>query len=296
MANKVANRSEQSFWTRLFRLPRARLGIALITPILLGALLAPVLAPADPTLQFRDGLTPTGLPIPPGSQFPLGTDSLGRDVLSRVLYGAQVSLFITLITTGITVVLGTSVGMLAGYFSGPFDFVLMCVTDVFLAFPAILLALALTVVTQPSVFIIIMVIIQINWPGLARTVRAQVLVVREMAFVEAARSLGANNLHLIFYYIVPHIITLAVIWSALSLAGTVLIEVSLSYLGLGIPLPTASWGNMIADGQAQYRSAPWLIIVPSTAILMTTLGFNLLGDAMRGVLDPRLVQYPLRDI
>ena len=265
-------------------------GLALIVPILLAALFARQIAPADPIFQFRDGLTATGLPIAPGGRFLLGTDPLGRDVLSRVLYGAQVSLFVSLVANGLAALLGTMVGMLAGYFAGIFDTVLMRLTDVLLAFPVILLALALTTVLRPSVTVVTVVIAAIGWPALARLIRSQVLVVRELAFVEAAHSLGASDLHIIVFHIFPQIITLAVIWATLGLAGTVLVEAALSYLGLGIPLPTASWGNMIADGQSQYRSAPWLILVPGTAILMTTLGFNLLGDALRDALDPRTAQ------
>ncbi|MEO8395857.1 MAG: ABC transporter permease, partial [Chloroflexota bacterium] len=251
---------------------------------------ATLIAPANPTFQFRDGMTATGLPIPPGAKFPLGTDTLGRDVFSRVLYGAQVSLFVSIVANGLAALLGTSVGLLAGYFAGPFDYVLMRFTDVLLAFPAILLALALTTVLKPSVAVVTIVIAMIGWPSLARLIRSQVLVVREYAYVESARSLGATDLHIIFFHVIPQIVTLAVIWATLGLAGTVLIEASLSYLGLGIPLPTPSWGNMIADGQSQYRSSPWLLLVPGIAILITTLGFNLLGDALRDALDPRTIQ------
>ena len=290
MAEIIELRSQSSFWKRFRRLHRMWVGLALIVPILLAALFARQIAPADPIFQFRDGLTATGLPIAPGGRFLLGTDPLGRDVLSRVLYGAQVSLFVSLVANGLAALLGTMVGMLAGYFAGIFDTVLMRLTDVLLAFPVILLALALTTVLRPSVTVVTVVIAAIGWPALARLIRSQVLVVRELAFVEAAHSLGASDLHIIVFHIFPQIITLAVIWATLGLAGTVLVEAALSYLGLGIPLPTASWGNMIADGQSQYRSAPWLILVPGTAILMTTLGFNLLGDALRDALDPRTAQ------
>jgi peptide/nickel transport system permease protein len=265
-------------------------GLALITPIIVVAILAPVIAPADPTFQFRDGLTSTGLPVAPGERFPLGTDPLGRDVLSRLAYGAQVSLVVSLVANGLAALLGTSVGIMAGYFSGWFDSLLMRFTDVLLAFPAILLALALTAVLRPSILVVTVVIAVIAWPGLARVIRSQVLVVRELAYIEAARSLGASGGHIIIQHIVPQIVTLAVIWSTLGLASTVLLEASLSFLGLGIPLPTPSWGNMIADGQSQYRTAPWLIVVPGIAILATTLGFNLLGDALRDALDPRTSQ------
>ena len=282
--------AQVGFWPRFRRLRRAWVGVILLLPIFMGAIFAHQIAPYDPIFQFRDGLTATGLPIPPGSHYLLGTDPLGRDVLSRALYGGQVSLFVSLVANGMAALLGTTVGILAGYFGGIFDTVLMRFTDVLLAFPAILLALALTAVLRPSIGVVTVVIAVITWPALARLVRSQVLVVRELAFVEAARSLGASSLHIILRHVLPQIITLAVIWSTLALAGTVLTEAALSYLGLGVPLPTPSWGNMISDGQSQYRSAPWLILVPGTAILMTTLGFNLLGDALRDALDPHTAQ------
>ncbi len=290
MAEIVLQRPRQTFWSRLRRLPRVWVGLALVIPIILAGLFAPLIAPKDPIFQYRDGLTATGLPLPPGGQFALGTDKLGRDVFSRVLYGAQVSLFVSVTANVLAALLGTTVGLVAGYFSGAFDFALMRLTDVLLAFPTILLALALTTVLRPSVYVVTLVIAIIGWPALARLIRGQVLVVREYAYVEAARSLGATDLRLIFRHILPQILTLAVIWATLNLAGTVLVEASLSFLGLGIPLPTPSWGNMIADGQAQYRSSPWLLLVPGLAILMTTLGFNLIGDALRDALDPRTAQ------
>ncbi len=290
MAELTTSRAATGFWPRFRRLHRAWVGVILLLPIFIGAIFARQLAPFDPIFQFRDGLTGTGLPVPPGGHYLLGTDPLGRDVLSRALYGAQVSLFVSLVANGLAALLGLFVGILAGYFGGVFDTVLMRFTDVLLAFPAILLALALTAVLRPSIGVVTVVIAVITWPALSRLVRSQVLVVRELAFVEAARSLGASSLHIVIRHILPQIITLVVIWSTLALAGTVLTEAALSFLGLGIPLPTPSWGNMIADAQSQYRSAPWLILVPGAAILMTTLGFNLLGDALRDALDPRTAQ------
>ncbi|HVU11982.1 MAG TPA: ABC transporter permease [Phototrophicaceae bacterium] len=290
MAELKGARAATGFWPRFRRLHRAWVGLILLLPIFIGAIFAHQLAPFDPIFQFRDGLTGTGLPVPPGSHYLLGTDPLGRDVLSRALYGGQVSLFVSLVANGLAALLGLLVGILAGYFGGIFDTVLMRFTDVLLAFPAILLALALTAVLRPSIGVVTVVIAVITWPALSRLVRSQVLVVRELAYVDAARSLGASSLHIVIRHILPQIITLVVIWSTLALAGTVLTEASLSFLGLGVPLPTPSWGNMIADAQSQYRSAPWLILVPGAAILMTTLGFNLLGDALRDALDPRTAQ------
>ncbi|MEP7290171.1 MAG: ABC transporter permease [Chloroflexota bacterium] len=278
------------FWSRLRRLPRAWIGATMVAAMLLAAVFAPQIATAEPTFQFRSGLSSLGTPLPPGGDFAFGTDNLGRDVLSRVLYGAQVSLFVSLVANTVAAVLGTIAGLAAGYYSGWVDALLMRFTDVLLAFPAILLALGLAAILRPSVGVVTIIITVIAWPGLARVVRSQTLVVRERDFIESARAVGASNGYIIVRHILPHVITITVIWATLSLASTVLLEASLSYLGLGIPPPTPSWGNMIADGQTYYRNAPWLILVPGTAILLTTLGFNLLGDAMRDALDPRTTQ------
>ncbi|MCZ7546802.1 MAG: ABC transporter permease [Anaerolineae bacterium] len=273
------------------RLPRAWVGAALVIAALSAAIFAPVIAPADPTFQFRDGLSNVGLPLAPGTgRFLLGTDNLGRDMLSRILYGAQVSLFVSLVANTLAAGIGTSVGVTAGYFPGSvLDSLLMRFTDVLMAFPAILLALGLAAVLRPSAVVVTVIIAVITWPALARIVRSQVLLVRELAFVESARSIGAGDPYIITRHILPNILMLVVIWATLSLPNTVLLETALSYLGVGVPPPTASWGNMIADGQTYYRNAPWLILLPGAAILVTTLGFNLLGDALRDALDPRTI-------
>jgi peptide/nickel transport system permease protein len=224
--------------------------------------------------------------LAPNGQFLLGTDHLGRDVLSRTLFGARVSLFVSLLANGLAALLGTLIGVTAGYFSGWIDAALMRFADILLAFPAIILAIGLAAMLRPSVSVVVTVVAIITWPVLARLTRSQTLTLREREFIQAARVAGATDLYIIVYHILPHIITVTVIWATLSLATTVLIEASLSYLGVGIPPPTPSWGNMIADGQTRYRIAPWMILVPGTAILMTTLGFNLLGDAVRDALDP----------
>jgi peptide/nickel transport system permease protein len=279
--------SQRSLWARFWRRGRARVGLFLVGMVVMGALLAPLLAPNDPLRQFRDGLTSLGTPRAPDTQYMLGTDHLGRDVWSRTLYGAQVSLFISFVANLTAAFIGTTVGLLAGYFGGRADFVVMRLADVLLAFPAILLALGLGAVLRPSIGVVVLILTVITCPTLSRLVRSQTLTVRERLFVEGAHAIGASDLYIIVRHILPHVLTVTVIWMTLSFASTVLIESSLSFLGIGVPLPTPSWGNMIADGQTRYRIAPWLIIVPTTAILVTTLGFNLLGDAVRDALDPR---------
>lgn len=284
MGTSVQN---NSFWSRLRRVRRAWVGGALVGIVTLAAILAPFVSPADPLEQFRDGLSHIGTPLPPNGKFPLGTDHLGRDLMSRLLYGAQISLFISLIANLTAGVLGTLIGVLAGYYSGFLDVALMRFTDVLLAFPAILLALGLAAVLRPSITVVVIILTIITWPALARLVRGQTLSIKERAFVESARASGASDFYIIFWHILPHTLAVTVVWLTLSFATTVLIESSLSFLGVGVPLPTSSWGNMINEGQTRYRIAPWMILVPTAAILVTTFGFNLLGDAVRDALDPR---------
>lgn len=282
--------SKNTFWAILRRMSRSWIGGGLVLLVALSAIFAPQLAPADPLKQFREGLTATGVPLPPNSQFPLGTDHLGRDMMSRLLFGAQISLTVSFVANVVAAMFGTSIGLLAGYYSGRIDWLLMRFTDVLLAFPAILLALGLGSVLRPSVPTVLIILTVINWPTLARLVRSQVLSLRERAFVESARCIGARDRYIIFRQILPQIMAITVVWATLSFANTVLIESSLSFLGVGVPLPLSSWGNMIAEGQSRYRIAPWMILVPTAAILITTLGFNLLGDAVRDALDPRTSQ------
>jgi peptide/nickel transport system permease protein len=277
----------RTFWARLWRRPRARVGVALVAIVLLCALFAPLLTPYSPTEQFRDGLSQTGTPLPPGGHYLLGTDGLGRDLWTRLIYGAQVSLLISIVANGTAALFGTLIGMLAGYYHGIIDTILMRLTDVLLAFPAILLALALGSVLRPSIPVVMLILVIITWPTLARLVRSQVLTIRERQFVESAQASGAKDGYILWRHILPHTLTVTVVWTTLSIASAVLIEASLSYLGVGVPLPTASWGNIIREGNTAYRIAPWLILVPTLAILITTFGFNLLGDAIRDALDPR---------
>ena len=284
---KSANRG---FWAQLKRLPRAWVGGFLILIVVGGAVGAPLFAPADPLKQFRDGLAANGTPLAPSERFPMGTDNLGRDVMSRMLYGARISLTISLLANSMAALVGTLLGLLAGYYRGRLDWVIMRVIDILLAFPAILLALGLSAVWGHNFQTVFLILSIVTFPPLVRLVRSQVLSVRERLFVESARSLGASDLRVIFVHILPQTITVMIVWASLSFANTVLLEAALSFLGVGIPLPDSSWGNMINEGQSRYRIAPWMVLVPTLAILITTLGFNLLGDAIRDALDPRTSQ------
>ncbi|MEO1442702.1 MAG: ABC transporter permease [Chloroflexota bacterium] len=285
-----ASGTRNTFFSRILKLPRTWIALSLIGLVCALAVFAPVIAPHDGTQQYRDGLSDFGTPLAPNARFWLGTDHLGRDVFSRALYGARTSLFIALTANLVAAVVGTGVGVLAGYFGSWYEHILMRLTDVLLAFPAILLALGLSAVLRPSVRVVIMIVAVITWPLLARLVRSQTLVIASQEYVESARALGGRTGYIIFFHVLPHVITVTIIWITLNLATTVLIEAALSYLGVGVPPTTPSWGNMVADGQTRYRTAPWMIFVPSAAIMLTTLGFNLLGDAVRDALDPRTAQ------
>jgi peptide/nickel transport system permease protein len=284
---ELGSSKKRGFWVRLRRLPRAWIGGGLVLAVTLSAILAPYLAPAEPLFQFRDGLSEVGTPLPPSDRFPLGTDHLGRDMLSRLLYGARISLFISLAVNITAAAASTFIGLLSGYFSGFLDSALMRFTDILLAFPAILLALGFGAVLRPSAQTVFLILMFITWPPLARIIRGQVLSVRERPFVESARAIGCSDFTIMVRHILPQIITITVVWATLSFANTILIEASLSFLGVGIPLPDPSWGNMIAEGQSRYRIAAWMILAPTAGIIITTMGFNLLGDAIRDALDPR---------
>jgi peptide/nickel transport system permease protein len=270
----------------------AMLGAALVVLVALVALLAPVLAPHDPAEQFRDGLTPGGQPVPStlltaGTwRFPLGTDANGRDLLSRILYGAQVSLLVGVLANTLAVTMGTFIGSVAGFFGQPFETLLMRFTDMMMAFPTLLLAMALVAILKPSLWIIILVIGVVYWTWIARVVYGQVLTLRERDFVTAARALGAGRLFTLFRHILPQLVPTIIVWGTLGIATNVMLEASLSYLGIGVQPPTPSWGGMIQQGQSYYRTAPWLVIFPGFAIMLTVFAFNLLGDGLRDALDP----------
>lgn len=282
--------SQRGFWHTIRRIPRAWVGAGLVAVVVVAAIFAPIIATADPLQQFRDGLSPTGTPLPPDARFIFGTDHLGRDMFSRVLFGARLSLMISLLANLVAALFGTGVGLLAGYYGGAMDWALMRLTDILLAFPAVLLALGMGSVLRPSVPVVILILTFITWAPLARLIRGQVFTVRERVFIESARAIGARDRRILWVHILPQIISITVVWASLSFATTVLVESSLSFLGVGVPLPQASWGNMIFEGQTRYRIAPWMIFVPTVAILITTFGFNLLGDAIRDALDPRTLQ------
>ncbi|MBI1818190.1 MAG: ABC transporter permease [Deltaproteobacteria bacterium] len=252
----------------------AWIGGAMVLLIALVALGAPWLSPYDPVRAVADSF---GEPFAPQPGHWLGTDELGRDVLSRLIYGARVSLIIAGSATLIAMSVGTAVGLLAGYFGRHVDTVLMRLTDVVLALPDLLLALALVAIIGPGLISILIVIGLVSWSGIARTVRAEVLTLRERDFMLAASALGAHPTRIIVRHLLPNALPTIIVMAALATSGAIVLDAGLSYLGLGVPVPTPSWGRMLSDSQIFYRTAPWLMLFPGLAIVFAVVGFNFLG-------------------
>ncbi|MBO0788991.1 MAG: ABC transporter permease, partial [Actinobacteria bacterium] len=238
--------------------------------------------------QFPNtGISATGAPAGPGGGFWLGADELGRDLFVRILYGARVSLLVGVLTTAIATVTGVAVGLVSGYFGGWTDMVLARIVDTVLAFPYLVLALALVTRFGPSLLMVMIVITFFAWSGFARVVRGQTLSIKEKEYIEAARSIGASAWRIMFVDILPNLLGPVLVLATLSIPTAIIGEATLSFLGLGIQPPTASWGNLLAGAQDYYREAWWYLIFPALALLLTTLAFNLLGDGVRDALDPR---------
>ena len=270
----------------LRRQPMTVLGFAIVALVLGAALLAPVLAPFAPDNQMFDGLSLEGSPLPPGGPYLLGTDTLGRDLYSRLLYGARTSLIIGLVANGVAVLIGVAVGILAGYLGGSIGNLLMRFTDLMMAFPALLLAIVLATLLRPSLWIVAMVIALVNWVQVARIIYTETRSLVERDFILAERAMGAGHGRILLRHIAPHLVPTAIVWGTLGIATTVLLEATLSFLGIGVQPPEPSWGNIIFESQSYFQAAPWLVFFPGIAILLTALAFNLVGDALRDALDP----------
>jgi peptide/nickel transport system permease protein len=278
-------------FARLRRDRVAMVSAAAILVLVVVALAAPLIAHLvghDPTTQYRDtGLTPAGLPVGPSRLFLFGTDNLGRDVFIRVVYGTRISLLVGVLSTLIAIALGVVIGVTAGYFQGATDTILARFMDVVLSFPFLLFAIALVSVAGPSITVSVLVIAFFSWAAVGRIVRGQTLSIREREYVEAARSLGASDLRIMVVDVLPNLVAPVIVYTTLLIPTAIVFEATLSFLGLGVPIPTPTWGNMIAESQGTYLQAWWFLVFPSVALFITTLAFNLLGDGLRDALDPR---------
>ncbi|MFO7595971.1 MAG: ABC transporter permease [Desulfocurvibacter africanus] len=262
------------------------IGLVLVGGMSLAAILAPWLAPHDPSLLNVDAIL-----LPPLSpDHLLGTDALGRDVLSRLLWGGRISLWVGFVAVGLSVSIGLVLGLIAGYKGGLTDEIVMRGVDVMLCFPSFFLILAVIAFLEPSLFNIMVVIGLTSWMGVARLVRAETLTLKRRDYVQAARVSGAGPLRILFIHILPNALAPVLVSATLGVAGAILVESSLSFLGLGVQPPTPSWGNMLLEGKEVLEIAPWLSILPGLTILFTVLGYNLLGESLRDLFDPRLRQ------
>jgi peptide/nickel transport system permease protein len=263
--------------------PLATAGVALVVVFVVCALFAPWIAPQDPAhIDLPSRLSP------PSLQHWCGTDELGRDILSRLVYGSRISMLVGSCVVATSLALGLIVGSIAGYYGGRIDrFINIVVMNAFLSFPGILLAIAFVAFRGPGIFNLVLALSLGGWVGYARLVRGQVLAVREREFVEAARALGASDLRIIVRHILPNIIQPVIVQAAIGMAGAILAEATMSFLGLGVPPPTASWGAMLNDARAHLFDAPHLVLFPAAAVMLAVLAFNFIGDALRDFLDPR---------
>lgn len=262
--------------------PLAIVGFIIIAIVLLLALLAPVIAPYDP-----DDINVKAILLAPSAEHWMGTDGLGRDVLSRMLHGGRISLLVGLVAVGISTAIGILLGAIAGYYRGWVDTFIMRLVDVMLSIPSFFLILAVIAFLTPSIINIMIVIGLTSWMGVTRLVRAEFLSLSDREFVMASRTLGANDARLIFKHLLPNSLTPIIVSSVLGIASAVLMESGLSFLGLGVQAPQASWGNILTDGKEYIQFAWWLSLFPGLAILLTVLGYNLLGEGLRDALDPR---------
>jgi peptide/nickel transport system permease protein len=263
--------------------PLAAIGIVLVIVFVIFALLAPWVAPQDPAaIDLPSRLSP------PSHLHWFGTDELGRDILSRTIYGARISMLVGASVVLASLALGLIIGSIAGYYGGGIDrFVNVVLMNAFLSFPGILIAIAFVAFRGPGIFNLVIALSLGGWVGYARLVRGQVLAAREREFVEAARALGASDFRIIVRHILPNIIQPVIVQAAIGMAGAILAEATMSFLGLGVPPPTASWGAMLNDARAHLFDSPHLVLFPALAVMLAVLSFNFIGDALRDYLDPR---------
>lgn len=272
-----------SVWSRLRKSPGAMIGLALILLLIFTALAADLVAPQGIDEQdLRKGL------LPPSREFLLGTDEFGRDLLSRIIYGARISLLVGIIATGISTGIGIVLGITAGYYGGRLDLFIQGMVDICVAFPTILMAIFLIAALGPGLVNLMVAVGLVYWGGFARVVRGQTLSLREWEFVTAAQAIGSKNWRIMFRHILPNILSPIIVMSTLMMADAILIEAALSFVGMGAQPPTPSWGSILSAGRTYMALAPWQTLFPGMAIMLAVLGFNMLGDGLRDALDPRL--------
>ena len=288
----VAGRSPWELaWLRLRKDKTAIASAVVIVVLVVLAICAPLIAHLvghGPNTQYPlTGLSPAGLPLGPNSHFLFGTDDLGRDILVRTVYGARVSLLVGIIASVSAMVIGTAIGMVAGFVGGIVDTLLSRFMDVILSFPFLLAAIALVSVVGPSLLVTIAVIAFFSWASVGRIVRGLTLSIREKEYIEAARAVGESNFRLMYAEVLPNLVAPILVYTTLLIPAAISFEATLSFLGLGVVPPQASWGDMLATGVQYYQKAWWYITFPAIALLITTVSFNLLGDSLRDALDPR---------
>ena len=271
------------FWRRFLENRMAVAGSVVVLALFVVSLFAPWLAPYDPSAIDLEKVL-----MPPSGDHWLGTDPLGRDVLSRMIWGARISLKVGFVATGIAILIGAVLGALSGYYGGWTDAVIMRFVDIMLCFPAFFLILAVIAILEPSIWNIMLIIGATGWMGITRLVRADFISLKERDFVLAARVIGASDLRIIFVHILPNAMASILVTATLGVAGAILTESALSFLGIGVQPPTPSWGNILTAGKDNIDIAWWLSLYPGLAILVTVLGYNLLGEGLRDALDPRL--------
>jgi peptide/nickel transport system permease protein len=261
----------------------AMIAVILLIILLLTAVAGPYLAPQDPLAMDLDSLKQ-----PPSKAHLFGTDSKGRDILSRIVYGARISLAVGIIASALSLCIGIFFGLIAGYFGGRTDIILSQIFDIFLAFPSLLLAIGISAVMPPGLVSAMLAITLVGWAGFARLVRGLALSLKEQTYVEASRALGARPARILYKHILPNALPLILVAGSLRVGGFILLEAALSFLGLGVQPPTPTWGSMISLNRAYINSAPWMVIFPGLAISITVISFNILGDFLRDKLDPRM--------
>lgn len=283
MPEAGARRRTPRLWRRLVAHRAGLVGVVLVAVVVLSGVLAPILTPYQPDqIRMKESLRS------PSWTHPMGTDVFGRDVATRLLYGARFSLQVSVLSRLIAIAIGTFLGLLAGYFGGRLESTVMRLADITLAYPGLLLLIAVVAAVGPSMAALFIALGIVGWAGVARLVRAQVLSIKEREFVLAVRSLGCSHARVMVRHVLPNVVTQLIVVFSMGLGAAIMAESSMSFLGLGAQPPEASWGNMISGGLDYLRVAPWLSLSPGIVITVTVLGFNLLGDALRDVLDPKL--------